>query len=161
MSWRADSERRPSNKQTLSRRFEFEAEIHFRRNLSPEDLTEEFSTEEFLGLIPLSPFPCQKQALVLTHFSPCPVWSLDGSISSQLKFGSCRAWSSEIRTTIMQLRARTTKIWTAVAACRGEAQRRLERSGDTAFRTAGCVQKRRGASLPAAVQNPWLRRKPR
>ena len=69
MSWRADIERRPSNKQTLLRRFEFEAEIHFRRNLSPEDLTEEFSIEEFLGLIPLSPFPCQKRALVLTHFS--------------------------------------------------------------------------------------------
>jgi hypothetical protein len=47
-----------------------------------------------------------------------------------------------IRNTILQLRARTTKIWTAVA----------ERSGDTAFRTAGCFQKRRGASLPAAVQ---------
>jgi hypothetical protein len=57
-----------------------------------------------------------------------------------------------IRNPILQLRARTTKIWTAVAACRGEAQRRLERSGDTAFRTAGCFQKRRGASLPAAVQ---------
>jgi hypothetical protein len=27
-----------------------------------------------------------------------------------------------------------------------------ERSGDTAFRTASYVQKRRGASLPAAVQ---------
>jgi hypothetical protein len=66
-----------------------------------------------------------------------------------------------IRTTILQLRARMTKIWTAVAACRGEAQRRLERSGDTAFRTAGCFPKRRGASLPAAVQNLWLRRKPR
>jgi hypothetical protein len=58
-----------------------------------------------------------------------------------------------------KLGAPTTKIWTAVAACRGEAQRRLERSGDTAFRTAGGVQKRRGASLPAAVQNPWLRHK--
>jgi len=34
-----------------------------------------------------------------------------------------------------------------------------ERSGDTAFRTAGCFQKRRGASLPAAVQNLWLRPK--
>jgi hypothetical protein len=56
-----------------------------------------------------------------------------------------------IRNTILQLRARTTKIWTAVA----------ERSGDTAFRAAGCFQKRRGASLPAAVQNLWLRRKPR
>jgi len=56
-----------------------------------------------------------------------------------------------IRNTILQLRARMTKIWTAVA----------ERSGDTAFRTAGCFQKRRGASLPAAVQNLWLRRKPR
>jgi hypothetical protein len=44
-----------------------------------------------------------------------------------------------------------TKIWTAVA----------ERSGDTAFRTVGCAQKRRGASLPAAVQNPWSRREPR
>jgi hypothetical protein len=62
---------------------------------------------------------------------------------------------------ILQLRARTTKIWTAVVACRGEAQRRLERSGDTAFRATGCFQKRRGASLPAAVQNPWWRRKPR
>jgi hypothetical protein len=41
-------------------------------------------------------------------------------------------------------------FWSAVA----------ERSGDTAFRTAGCIQKRRGASLLAAVQNPWLRRKP-
>jgi hypothetical protein len=56
-----------------------------------------------------------------------------------------------IRNTILQLRARTTKIWTAVA----------ERSGDTAFRAAGCFQKRRGASLPAAVQNLWLRHKPR
>jgi hypothetical protein len=46
------------------------------------------------------------------------------------------------RNTILQLRARTTKIWSAVA----------ERSGDTAFRAAGCFQKRRGASLPAAVQ---------
>ncbi len=66
-----------------------------------------------------------------------------------------------IHNTILQLRARITKIWTAVTACRGEAQRRLERSGDTAFRTTGCFQKRRGASLPAAVQIPWLRRKPR
>jgi ATP-dependent Clp protease protease subunit len=48
-----------------------------------------------------------------------------------------------------------------VAACRGEAQRRLEHSGDTVFRAAGCFQKRRGASLPAEVQNLWLRRKPR
>ena len=56
-----------------------------------------------------------------------------------------------IRDKILQLRTRTTKIWTAVA----------ERSGDTAFRSAGCVQKRRGALLPAAVQNLWLRRKPR
>jgi hypothetical protein len=59
---------------------------------------------------------------------------------------------SAIRNTILQLRARTTKIWTAVAACRGEAQRRLERSGDTAFRMTKGFQKRRGASLPAAVQ---------
>ena len=32
--------------------------------------------------------------------------------------------------TILQLRVRTTKFWTAVATCRGEAQRRLERSGE-------------------------------
>jgi hypothetical protein len=57
----------------------------------------------------------------------------------------------KIRNPILQLRARTTKIWIAVA----------ERSGDTAFRTTGCFQKRRGASLPTAVQNPWWRRKPR
>jgi hypothetical protein len=63
-----------------------------------------------------------------------------------------------IRNTILQLRSRTTKIWTEVAACRGEGQRRLKRSGDTAFRMADGVPKRRGASLPAAVQNPWLRR---
>jgi hypothetical protein len=56
----------------------------------------------------------------------------------------------QIRNTILQLRARPTKIWIAVA----------ERSGDTAFRTVGCAQKRRGASLPTAVQNPWLRREP-
>ena len=56
-----------------------------------------------------------------------------------------------IRNTMTTVRARMTKIWTAVA----------ERSGDTAFRTVGCAQKRRGASLPAAVHNPWLRRKPR
>jgi hypothetical protein len=48
---------------------------------------------------------------------------------------------------ILQLRARTTKIWTAV----------VERSGDTAFCAAG-FPKRRGASLPAAVQNLRLRR---
>jgi hypothetical protein len=56
---------------------------------------------------------------------------------------------AKIRNTILQLRARTIKIWTAVA----------ERSGDTAFRADGCFQKRRGASLPAAVQNLWLRPK--
>jgi hypothetical protein len=56
----------------------------------------------------------------------------------------------QIRNTMTTVRARTTKIWTAVA----------ERSGDTAFRTVGCAQKRRGASLPAAIQNPWLRHKP-
>jgi hypothetical protein len=54
-----------------------------------------------------------------------------------------------IRNAILQLRARMTKIWTAVA----------ERSGDIAFRATGCFQKRRGASLPAAVQNLWLRPK--
>jgi hypothetical protein len=43
---------------------------------------------------------------------------------------------------IMQLSARTAEIWTAVA----------ERSGDTAFRAWPCFRKRRGASLPAAVQ---------
>ena len=70
--------------------------------------------------------------------------------------------------TILQLRARTTKIWTAVAACRGEAQRRLEcpsspfsvagllrrtgvaalrrvDSGDTAFRLRTKLPKRRGS----------------
>ena len=41
-----------------------------------------------------------------------------------------------------QLSGRTTEIWTAVA----------ERSGDTAFRAWPCFPKRRGASLPAAVQ---------
>jgi len=70
-------------------------------------------------------------------------------------------------------RARTTKIWTAVAACRGEAQRRLERSGDTAFRSAGCVPNARGALLPPQSKicgcgasrvgfypcPPWLKKK--
>jgi hypothetical protein len=59
-----------------------------------------------------------------------------------------------IRNTILQLRAQTTKIWTAVA----------ERSGDTAFRTAGCFQKRRGsrsAGFPPQSKKLWLRRKPR
>jgi hypothetical protein len=32
------------------------------------------------------------------------------------------------------------------------------RSGATAFRAAGSFQKRRGASLPAAVQNLWLKK---
>ncbi len=32
-------------------------------------------------------------------------------------------------------------IWSAVAACRGEAERRLERSGDTAFRLQNRVSK--------------------
>jgi hypothetical protein len=36
-------------------------------------------------------------------------------------------------------------IWSAVA----------ERSGDTAFRTSASLQKRRGATLPAAVQKLW------
>jgi hypothetical protein len=34
-------------------------------------------------------------------------------------------------------------VWSAVA----------ERSGDTAFGETGCLRKRRGAPLPAAVQN--------
>jgi hypothetical protein len=59
--------------------------------------------------------------------------------------------SRRICTTILQLRAGTTKIWSAVA----------ERSGDTAFRAWSCFRKRRGASLPAALQTLWLRRKPR
>jgi len=49
---------------------------------------------------------------------------------------------------IMHFHARTTEIWTAVA----------ERSGDTAFHTTGCVQKRRGSrsgGIPAA-KNPWF-----
>jgi hypothetical protein len=50
-------------------------------------------------------------------------------------------------TTIMPHHARTTKIWTAVA----------ERSGDTAFCADAGFRKRRGAALPAAVQEPWLR----
>src|SRR5208283_4690845 len=37
------------------------------------------------------------------------------------------------------------KFWTAVAACRGEAQRRLEHSGDTAFRLRTELPKRRGS----------------
>jgi hypothetical protein len=48
-------------------------------------------------------------------------------------------------------------FWTALAACRGEAQRRLERSGDSAFdetTPAGVLlPKRRRVSLAAAVQN--------
>jgi hypothetical protein len=65
-----------------------------------------------------------------------------------------------IRNTMTKVRARMTKIWTAVAERPSSvaALRRVD-SGDTAFRTAGCIQKRRGASLPAAVQNPWLQRK--
>jgi hypothetical protein len=39
------------------------------------------------------------------------------------------------------------EFWTAVA----------ERSGDTAFRLRTKLPKRRGASLPAAVQKIWLR----
>jgi len=54
-----------------------------------------------------------------------------------------------------------TKIWTAVAACRGEAQRRLERSGDTA--SVLPVASKSGVApalrIPAAVQNLWLRPK--
>jgi len=49
-----------------------------------------------------------------------------------------RRFLAKIRNTILQLRARTIKIWTAVA----------ERSDDTAFRADGCFQKRRG-SRPA------------
>jgi hypothetical protein len=52
---------------------------------------------------------------------------------------------------MLQLRARTAKIWTAVA----------ERSDDTAFRDRAWCPKRRGASLPAALQSLWLRRQPR
>jgi hypothetical protein len=70
MSWRADIERRPSNKQTLLRRFEFEAEIHFRRNLSPEDWIEEFSTEEFLGADSFVPIPLSKTGLGFDTFLP-------------------------------------------------------------------------------------------
>jgi hypothetical protein len=44
-----------------------------------------------------------------------------------------------------------TEIWPAVA----------EHGGDTAFRVTGGVQKQRGASLPAAVQNQRLQPKPR
>jgi hypothetical protein len=65
--------------------------------------------------------------------------------------GQRNARPALIRNTILQLRARTPKIWTAVA----------ERSGDTAFRMTKGFQKRRGASLPAAVQNLWLRLLPR
>jgi hypothetical protein len=53
--------------------------------------------------------------------------------------------------TIVDLRAWTTKLWSAVA----------ERSDDTAFRDRAWLPKRRGASLPAALQILWLRRKPR
>jgi hypothetical protein len=42
-------------------------------------------------------------------------------------------------------------VWSAVA----------ERSGDTAFGETGCLRKRRGAPLPAAVQDARLRHKPR
>jgi hypothetical protein len=42
------------------------------------------------------------------------------------------------------------RIWTAVA----------KRSDDTAFRTTRSFQKRRGASLPAAVQNRWQGQRP-
>jgi hypothetical protein len=51
----------------------------------------------------------------------------------------------------MQPRAFPPKIWTAVA----------ERSGDTAFGRRPGVRKRRGASLPAAVQKLWWQRQPR
>ena len=57
---------------------------------------------------------------------------------------------TSFRTTIMQLHARATKIWTAMA----------KRSDDTAFPPPVRIRKRRGASLPAAVENA-LRRKPR
>ncbi len=43
------------------------------------------------------------------------------------------------------------RVWTAVA----------ERSDDTAFRLWTELPKRRGTSLPATVQNQWLRREPR
>src|SRR5450759_3150752 len=56
-----------------------------------------------------------------------------------------------ICTALMQLRARTTKIWSAVA----------ERSGDTAFRERASFPKRRGASLPAALQILLLQRQQR
>jgi hypothetical protein len=51
----------------------------------------------------------------------------------------------------VQLRARTAKIWSAVA----------ERSDDTALREWASFPKRRGASLPAALQILWLWRKSR
>jgi hypothetical protein len=61
------------------------------------------------------------------------------------------ALAASIRTTIMQLRARTAEIWTAVA----------ERSGDNAFRAWPSFPKRRGASLPAALHSLRPRRKER
>ena len=52
------------------------------------------------------------------------------------------------------------RFWTAPAACRGEAQRRLERSGDGAFgfgewneNSGRFLPKRCRASLATAVQN--------
>ncbi len=54
-----------------------------------------------------------------------------------------RSSAQRIRAANPQLSGRTTEIWTAVA----------ERSGDTAFRAWPWFQKRRGASLPAAVQD--------
>jgi hypothetical protein len=56
-------------------------------------------------------------------------------------YGILQIWRADgaslqkIRNTILQLRVRTIKIWTAAA----------ERSGDTAFRAAGCFQKRRAS----------------
>ena len=74
-----------------------------------------------------------------------------GSISRESKpLHSIMILRTSFYTTILQLRARTAKIWTAVA----------ERSDDTAFRDRAWFPKRRGASLPAALQSLWLRRQP-
>jgi hypothetical protein len=58
----------------------------------------------------------------------------------------------------MNADSRRLKLWSAVAKRPSSVGllRRVD-SGDTAFPAPAVLQKRRGALLPAAVQNPWLR----
>jgi hypothetical protein len=85
---------------------------------------------------PLEHFLHWKQTLMSTPeisstacFKPCPFF-LFLMVITVVTFRdagkSVRMWATDLRA--------LRRFWTAVAACRGEAQRRLERSDDTAFR---------------------------